>query len=530
MRGLLLAGCSILPFLIHGQTPAERLVALHVQVVDGLDAKPKAGVRLRVDDPKFKNVAGPILTDSQGKAEFSLKAGNYLLYADRQGGGGRVYYGQLPEGWIQTLELPADRLSESITFRIFPIGTVRGVVLDEWRDPMRAEISLHQATWQDGRIVFDSIHHVSTDDRGYYRIPHVTAGSYVLCATPTAKEAPEDGPVDFSLLPPPRYFQRSCIPEGAAPFLRVAAGEQKTQDFVIFAATAHTVQGRVTGLTEEESVTVELQSDSPLKDQSGSHNAYVSAKRPEFLLRGIPPGNYKLRAQHQASEDHVLQGRARVKVAGDVSGLEIPLKPAANLDVVLEVPSVEAAKASLTIDLLSIDIEYPSAAQQNSKSGLRSFPPLAAGSYWLRTRTNGEGFCVVGAKLGEADVFRKPIAVASGMKEQIALLVSSTCGVLKMKVVRDGKPVAAAKVVVLLSGTPDNPGDCYTGFSNPDGGFEVKDLAPGEYMVWAWPDDGTGMYVGPADLKSVASRATVVQALESAPKATSIELIEGVAR
>ncbi len=67
---------------------------------------------------------------------------------------------------------------------------------------------------------------------------------------------------------------------------------------------------------------------------------------------------------------------------------------------------------------------------------------------------------------------------------------------------------------MLLRGTPENPGDSWSGFTDPDGGFELSDIAAGRYLIWAWQDDDSGPSVGPLDLAAVALLATVVEVTE----------------
>lgn len=513
----------LLTSLLRAQSPAENLIPLDVQVVDGITAKPRASLEITLADRHFNVVAGPVRTDAQGKYRFLVKSGNYLLNSDG------VYYGQLPDGFIQTIAVGKE--AESITFKIFPPATVSGTVRDEWGDPAAASLQLYKAHWSNGRVEFHSNFSGSADDRGLYRIDRVPAGSYIVCAIPRATVAPIDGPVDFSAPPPPKYYQRACIPDlsaGDGPstamfsrLLRIGPGERRTVDLLIPTGRAHTIRGKVTGLNPTaSSISIQLHTNSPMKYQTPV-TTYSDSRNGEFSFKGVAAGSYTLRAQ--AEQGNVRLGaRIPVRVSGDTE-VPVTFEPNASLEATVRAASPKLALSVASLVLYEDGADDYHATAPSASGEPWNFERIPAGSYWLRIRTKDEGGCVVGARIGDQDVWRKPIILSAGTKARLVLDVSSECGVLRMRVMHEGKPVAAAKVVVLLGGTPAEPGDCYSGFSDPDGEFTVTGLQPGEYRVWAWPDDGTGSYVGPDGLGSIPP--TLVKATNDDKAETPIPLL-----
>jgi hypothetical protein len=66
-------------------------------------------------------------------------------------------------------------------------------------------------------------------------------------------------------------------------------------------------------------------------------------------------------------------------------------------------------------------------------------------------------------------------------------------------------------VLLLISGSPENPGDLYTTFADESGEYSITGLYPARYMLWAWLPGEFGTYLGPADLaKEKQKGATVV--------------------
>ena len=118
----LLALCMGLTAVAHSAQIGGENFPLIVNVVDAVTGKARADVELFLQDLKWKNIAGPVKPDAAGKAEFRVPAGNYILRAETASFA--VYYGQLPDGMVQTVEVSADGKPEA---RI-----VRGSIAGHW--------------------------------------------------------------------------------------------------------------------------------------------------------------------------------------------------------------------------------------------------------------------------------------------------------------------------------------------------------------------------------------------------------------
>lgn len=106
---------------------------------------------------------------------------------------------------------------------------------------------------------------------------------------------------------------------------------------------------------------------------------------------------------------------------------------------------------------------------------------------------------------GEANSWLKTSACARARRMGLPLTLSSHCAIIAGRAVWNGQPAPGARIVVLLRGTPENPGDSWSGFTDPEGGFELSDIAAGSYVIWAWQDDDSGLSAGPPDLGSVST-------------------------
>jgi hypothetical protein len=519
LRIQVLVVCAGFTTVAQSAQEPDKTMLLTVHVIDAVTAKALHDVDLYLHDAKWADVAGPVKTDFLGNAEFRIPPGNYILGAEVAGLS--IYYGQLPAGVIRTVFVAPEDKAKSITFPVASPGSLSGYVRDELGEPIQnVTVQLIRAYWHDGALVFGLALAAQSDDRGYYRIAAIKPGAYILCGMPAQNlRAAETGPVDFSQPDPRRYYHRTCAPSepvsGSPSVLTIAAGQDAQLDLALLAAPTVTVKGSVNG--DYESVNLRLVPLSLPPDLGLVPSSNAQSGRPEFVLSSIAPGRYRLEAQGQRRSEkgglETVFAALPVDVGGsDVDGLNVELRPAAAIELAFHETEPGQAAGVLGAGLLPVMQAGSTIFPQQGNDKVRRFPPLREGRYWLYTRTTGEKkVCITGAQLGDRDVFRQPVILSAGLNAQLKLTLSSHCAAVAGRVVLNGKPVAGARIVVLLRGTPEDPGDSWTGFTDPEGGFELSDIAAGRYLIWAWLDDDSGRSAGPPDLASVAGFATIVE-------------------
>jgi hypothetical protein len=64
-----------------------------------------------------------------------------------------------------------------------------------------------------------------------------------------------------------------------------------------------------------------------------------------------------------------------------------------------------------------------------------------------------------------------------------------------------------------------------TGAADQNAAFDVKGLAPGDYKVFAWEDDGDGVITDPGFRKSFGSQAAVVKLDEKSRESVAAAVI-----
>src|SRR5882724_6671766 len=138
--------CTVLTAVAQSTQPADKSIPLAVQVVDSITGKPRHDVDLFLQDFKWSDVAGPMKLDPLGHAVFRVSPGNYILRAE--GSALTAYYGQLPDGLIQTVFIAPEDKSMSLTFAVVSPASLSGYVRDELGDPIQnLQVHLIRAYW-----------------------------------------------------------------------------------------------------------------------------------------------------------------------------------------------------------------------------------------------------------------------------------------------------------------------------------------------------------------------------------------------
>ncbi|MGD0362125.1 MAG: carboxypeptidase-like regulatory domain-containing protein [Bryobacteraceae bacterium] len=517
--GIGLALFGWVPLIVPAQPTADGF-SLHGRAVDE-NGRPMAGLQITISDDKWKAASDPATTDPEGLFVFNgLGEGQYILGAILHGG--TVFYHELPNS-DDVVTTPAGPKQEGsqVLFRVVPHAVVTGFVRDEFGDPAaHAGITLFQGGWQDGRVVFSVVQTADTDDRGQYRIHGLHPGAYAVCAAvipnPNGANAPgaiapQPGIVDFQAHEA-RYYQRSCVPARPPAFFVLESAQRVQKDVVLAAARAFSVRGRVTNIPSETGASVSLVRDDGLSVVPEPRSTGTSLARGTFEFEGVEPGRYRIEASVSTATGGTplrWSGRQTVQVeAADAGEVEIALEPPARIDA-----AVHNLPSGAPADAVGIGLRSTAAASwtrwaQTAPDGSRDFESLEPGTYWLQTRTNGP-LCVESVKFGGQEVLQGTVTLTAAEEARLDVAVSTQCAAIDGTVVSQGKPALLARVMLLLSGTAESPGDTFMSISGDDGKFSIVGLAAGRYLLWAWSQEELG-FTGPPSLSELRNRGTTV--------------------
>jgi hypothetical protein len=164
---------------------------------------------------------------------------------------------------------------------------------------------------------------------------------------------------------------------------------------------------------------------------------------------------------------------------------------------------------------------------QLKEDGTFRFSGVGLSKYALNFASLPQGTYLKSARFGGQDVTKALIDTTSGTGGTLDLVLSSKSAEVTGSV-QNEKGEAAAGVMVTL--WPKNPDPSSIGGVRPTltdqtGGFQFKDLAPGDYYVAAWEDLDRGLMAGPEFLNHFTSEASAVTLSESSHESRDLKVM-----
>jgi hypothetical protein len=312
----------------------------------------------------------------------------------------------------------------------------------------------------------------------------------------------------------------------------MSPGQKAKLDFMLPAEAVFGVRGRITD-DGPGGLSVRLR----LRNSVGLEQEWMSVvdSNHAFAFHGIPAGEYMLEVDshqpHSDGSDDARFARLPVSVAGDLADVEVRLQPSARLHATFRSPAGTMLAGNVDPLILipangDLPVGHPFIQAERSADGSQIFRAVVAGDYWLQTRTSNST-CIVAAAIEKKNLSGRLLHLSASADLHLDLTLSTRCAAISVKVNTGRKPFPVTRLVVLLSGTPEQPGDAWTDIltENED---SVTLLSAGRYWAWAWPEEGSGPFTGPESLKAAANYATVVDITEGEPTKIEIPLHDSI--
>lgn len=379
---------------------------------------------------------------------------------------------------------------QAIVFRIERFGSIAGTVRDAAGNPLpNTQVWAARRSWGNGKAAMQPANFAMTDDLGRFRLPSLPRGRYRVCVASQQGGTPVP-PVGYAAFGQSsrKVYAGTCQPdERARNLLELAPGKQVETVLVLSPREPVEVSGRVTNLPEGQNVYVQMQ---PVEQSTVVRPDFVQAAGDAhtFRIEDVLPGRYWLSANATGNENGVqMQFAARVPLTtGDspVADVELTLAPLPAIDVVIHAPA-DAGAISIALRDADEPLGGETGAQRQADGSLR-IALQHSGRYWLVARTP---LCSTAAHLGKADALDHALDIVPGMKDPLEVTFSNQCGEIRATIVDStGKPVPNARLLILLSGTTDDPGDLDLITADDGGRMLYNGLTPGKYALWAWTE------------------------------------------
>jgi hypothetical protein len=288
-----------------------------------------------------------------------------------------------------------------------------------------------------------------------------------------------------------------------------------------------------------------------------------SARPPDyaFEIRNLAPGTYLLIPRMQVLADGARSARTgnpvEVTVSdADIKGLTIPFTAGNPVTGTVTFEGGDqktlaaasgqnsellaaAAAAGVVINILA---QRPTvglipawsgtpaiaASSQISETGDIRIEGVAPGKYQVTVNGLPAGAYIKSVRFGGEDALRGGIDLSSGGGGVLTIVLSNKAADVT-GVVRDEKLKTLAGLMVTLWPKESEPGSntngVRTAFADQNGGFQFRNLPPGEYFAAAWEDADAQLVQSPDFLAAFADEAASVKLAESGRQAIEAKVI-----
>lgn len=389
----------------------------------------------------------------------SLPPEDYLLRGERNG-----YTKHSPKrGWARTL-VRAGVPTPPVVVKLTPHAAVEGLLTDDAGDPVEgAQVELRKAG--DRQAIAQTL----SNDRGEYRLYGLAAGSYRLSAKAPGKT-------------------RALYPQ----VVRLRAGEDlRAVSFSLGRVLAGRISGRVSEAARVELISREDADEAPRSIQTTG----------SFVLEGVPPGGYWLRAE---SDDRQRFALLELNLDSRLDDLPVILEPGVTIR--------GAVNARAKIEFRSVHTRRIQIAKQDTE-GAFEVPNAAPDLYRIHVTPSAPDAYIDSIRYNNAEAPSEGIAI-TGAGGEVQITVG-TKGAELIVVVLDDKyhDAPGAHVVLWPTDRSKLQPNRYDEFTvNNNAQAAVRGIAPGEYFVIALDDwEPMGAYWDPARLTALESQAERVK-------------------
>ncbi|MGC4052001.1 MAG: carboxypeptidase-like regulatory domain-containing protein [Paludibaculum sp.] len=453
-------------------------------------------------------------TDNNGKFRLTkLKPGSYRIFAEK------ADFTPVRRGPLLLPVLEEGRELKGIRVELQPLATVSGRVVDEYGEPVSG--ATVQLTPRAGTSRRPSIVPIggtaSTDDRGVFLIHRALPGQYLLAASHMESR---------SVIYPIRgggvtgyvttYLPGVSDPAQAQPVAVTPGSEQTGLEIQLRREPVY----RVRGVVLDESgarvprFMVNVRTDTGLVPLPS--RPFLNG---QFELEGLRPGQYSLLARAMAVGDNGPSARLAFTVGpGDIDNLQVRLGAGVRLQgsAVLEGAGETKADwsrvviASMFLDPLGAG-DAPRAKPEADGSFVLEL--AATGSLWFKVIGRpAPGAYLAEIRSGPENLLGRSMDLSAGVPGPLRFVFRTGSARLSGQVEDvSGRAAGAGASVMAFEADPTrrNFSAAYSTTVRADGTFDLTELPPSEYLVYATTEEETnydGQGEPPEDLENRAAR------------------------
>lgn len=450
------------------------------QVVHAVTGAPVAKATVWASDSTSEQVRlASMVTGPDGRFRLTgLRAGKYGLIAERLGFLHQHYGAKgLAHRYASAIVVGPNAAAEDLRFRLWPSSVIHGYVRDRSGEPAAGlSVTAMLVTGSGMRRHAATLARAGTDDRGYFRLHSLPAGTFVVAA-----EGQLSWELRDSLHERKETYATAYHPDategGAAAEIKVGAGEEARADITVRIVPAVEVRMKLQLPPEGGNAYAYLTAAGPFGSETSSGGRVaVTNGAANFGLRAV--GRYRL---------HVVQGEAlvmdrEVEVREGDAGMEVPFVPMARVRAQVTIhggSEIEAGRMVLALVPEGTPHAFNRAVEPDGSAVL---PAVSAGRYQIRLSAPQD----VAIRTVEARgaLFQKGILEIPETGEVgLSLIADGAAASQPGTVYRDGRPAAGMLVLLVPKDRLPEVSAYRFDQSDSDGTFTWHGVPSGEY--WA---------------------------------------------
>lgn len=487
----ILPALSIAAGIVCAQPPGSKPGSIEGIVTNSVTNEPVKKAVVTLEGGTSAYTSRTTMTDAVGHFQFdAVNPGIYRLVADRDGFLGSKERREPP----QPVTVAEEQQVHDVALKLVPVATVSGHVVDEDGDPIaQAQVLVLRYFYGQGPRRLVAFMFTQTNDLGEFEASNLSPGRFYLQVSVSSQQ---NIPPRTRWTHPEEAYPRTFYPNesdaGQAAAINVAAGGHVTNiDFRLHKVPAYHIRGTAGDATAAKGVSgrVEIEADSVNIAGAGLESDGT------FDVRGLVNGSYTLMYIHFDGGKRPDVQTVRVSDA-DVNGVVLDRKAAVNLSGAVAVEGSQPARLEVNVSLSPLT---PGAGQGGGNSpvgadGKFVIGNLAPDFYQVQVFNAPPGKYVKSIRFGEREVNSGEIDLSAGQSASLNIVLGADGGQVDgMVQTAGGQPAASVQVTLAPAEEFDARQDLFKiAVTDSAGNFQIKDVAPGEYKVFAWESDPEG--------------------------------------
>ena len=489
----------------QGSVQRPQLAQIQGQTLNAITNEPVRKVSVSLQSLDVSKAPTAAVTDANGAFLLrDIEPGRYRLWAERNGYV-RSGFGAKRAGSPGTvLVVDAGQNLRDLALKIMPQSVITGRVFDADGEPVAdVRVQALAFSYVRGKRQLVADQDCMTNDLGEYRLHGLAPNRYLISASYRPREDSETrdqlpdsrrDAADFEETYAPTYYPNRTDAASATP-ISVTGGEQVSSlDLTLLRIRTGRIRGKVNG--RNVSIVMLFPRDSggiPITDRNA---ATTPDSQGNFELHGVAPGSYVLFAQSP-------EGSARTPVdvyGSNVNDVNLVITP--NLEVRGRLLSPDGGTVRLGdrrvfVSLQPRDIPLNVPANTVKSDGTFLIPNAPPDTYAVNVRNLPEGYFVKEIRIGPNKLTDGTLNLTGGPTAGYLDVLLSKSGGELVGTVEEAESHTVPGATVTLVPEGGNRSALYLyqlTTTDQYGAFSLKNVAPGEYRVYAWEAIDNGAY------------------------------------